>query len=256
MSVHLPALIMGLGAAMTAAAAPIEPKAYVSNGGPGTVSGIMFFPPSPPSVVSTTGVGRFPQGVAVSPDGTRIYVPNMGATSGSGTLSVINAAVTPPSVTATVRVGKGPTGVAVSPDGKRVYVANQSSDTVSVIDTTTTPPSVAATVAFGTNTFPFQLVFSPDGTRVYVANAGGGVWVVDATANPPSLLTFITVGAGPSGIAITPDGAVVYVVNNGDSSVSLISTISNTVVATIPVGTNPSSVGIIPPPSNTAANTD
>ena len=327
--VHLAALISGLGAAMTAAAAPLEPKAYVSNGGPGTVSGIMFFPPSPPSVVSTTGVGHFPQGVAVSPDGTRVYVANMGATSGSGTLSVINAAVTPPSVTATVRVGgfpsavavapggtkvyvtnsfsntvsvinaqssppavkttvavgKGPTGVAVSPDGKRVianssantvsvinatkltpsvsatvavgigpngvavspdgkrvYVANQSSDTVSVIDTTTTPPSVAATVAFETNTFPFQLVFSPDGTRVYVANAGGGVWVVDATANPPSRLTFITVGAGPSGIAITPDGAVVYVVNNGVSSVSLISTISNSVVATIPVGTNPSSV--------------
>ena len=117
--VHLAALIMGLGAAMTAAAAPLEPKAYVSNGGPGTLSGIMFFPPSPPSVVSTTGVGRFPQGVAVSPDGTRIYVANMGATSGSGTLSVINAAVTPPSVTATVRVGGFPSAVAVAPGGTK-----------------------------------------------------------------------------------------------------------------------------------------
>ena len=169
---------------------------------------------------------------------------------------MINATKLTPSVSATVAVGIGPNGVAVSPDGKRVYVANQSSDTVSVIDTTTTPPSVAATVAFETNTFPFQLVFSPDGTRVYVANAGGGVWVVDAAANPPSRLTFITVGAGPSGIAITPDGAVVYVVNNGVSSVSLISTISNSVVATISVGTNPSSVGIISPPPNSAATSD
>jgi YVTN family beta-propeller protein len=51
---------------------------------------------------------------------------------------------------------------------------------------------------------------------------------------------------------VTPDGKHVFVANSGvyanPTSVSVIATASNTVVATVPVGIGASEVGIVPPP--------
>ena len=46
-------------------------------------------------------------------------------------------------------------------------------------------------------------------------------------------------GAFPTGVAITPDGTHAYVTNFKDSTVSVIATTNNAVVATIPVGSAP-----------------
>ena len=75
-------------------------------------------------------VGKRPYGIAVSPDGSKVYVTN----EYSNTVSVIDTATN--TVTATVPVESYPSGVAVSPDGTRVYVVNEGG-TVSVIDTVT-----------------------------------------------------------------------------------------------------------------------
>ncbi len=58
----------------------------------------------------------------------------------------------------------------------------------------------------------------------------------------------MTVGAGPRSVAITPDGAFAYVTNFNSNDVSVIATASNTVVATVPVGTLPTGVAITPFP--------
>ncbi len=51
-------------------------------------------------------------------------------------------------------------------------------------------------------------------------------------------------GASPVGVAVTPDGAFVYVANFGsNNTVSVIATASNTVIATVPVGDGPSAFG-------------
>ena len=57
----------------------------------------------------------------------------------------------------------------------------------------------------------------------------------------PSALRVPTIPAGgvPEGMAVTPDGAHAYVTNANGSTVSVIATASNTVVATIPVGNSP-----------------
>ena len=70
------------------------------------------------TVTATITVGAGPVGVAVSPDGTRAYVTNLG----DDTVSVIDTATN--TVTATIPVGDDPVGVAVSPDGTRAYVTN------------------------------------------------------------------------------------------------------------------------------------
>ena len=159
-------------------------------------------------MVATVGVGRGPDGVAVTPDGKHAYVVN----DGSNTVSVIDTATNPVvrprsrwgirprgrrhpgretrlrrelgapdnvsvidtasnKVVATVEVGNGPDGVAVTPDGKHVYVAieNLSSTRVSVIDTATN--TVVATVAVGHNPFGVGIVPPPPGVPFLAFNA-------------------------------------------------------------------------------------
>ena len=79
----------------------------------------------------------------------------------------------------------------------------------------------------------------------YVANFGAGsVSVLSAATN--TVVATVRVGAGPRGVAITPDGAFAYVTNRGFTDVSVFATASNTVVATVPVGVGPSGVAIMP----------
>jgi YVTN family beta-propeller protein len=54
----------------------------------------------------------------------------------------------------------------------------------------------------------------------------------------------VSVGANPTGVAVTPDGARVYVTNYLSNNVSVISTATNTVVNTMPVGTRPIAIAI------------
>jgi YVTN family beta-propeller protein len=137
--------------------------------------------------------------VAVSPDGSKVYVSN----SQSNTVSVIDtaknmviasiAAVGPPS----------PVGVAVSPDGSKVYVTNQSSgiSTVSVIDTSTN--TVTATIPVGIEAS--GVAVTPDGSKVYVVNTHDNTLSVIATERNTVTAT-IPVGRNPVafGIFIQP----------------------------------------------------
>ena len=78
--------------------------------------------------------GEEPNGVAISPDGTRVYVANTVA----GTVSIF--AVNRLRViwlrrVGDIPVGTEPYGLALTPNGKKLYVTNARSNTVSVIDT-------------------------------------------------------------------------------------------------------------------------
>jgi YVTN family beta-propeller protein len=58
------------------------------------------------------------------------------------------------------------------------------------------------------------------------------------------IFAIIPVGANPTGMAMTLDGAYVYVTNLLSNSVSVVSTATNTVVNTIAVGTRPIAIAI------------
>jgi uncharacterized protein (TIGR03437 family) len=81
-------------------------------------------------------VGKEPNGVALSPDGTRAYVAN----TVDGTVWVLSVTRTPAfatSVVGVITVGVEPYGLALTPSGRKLYVTVARSNYVTVIDTTT-----------------------------------------------------------------------------------------------------------------------
>lgn len=208
--------------------------AYVANLGSNSVSAINT---SSNTVSATINVGSQPNGVAITPDGTRAYVAN-----GGGEVWVLATAGN--TVAAKVSVGGYPTAVAITPDGTRAYVTRDNSNNVSVIDTATN--TVSATIPVGAQ--PSGIALTPDGTHAYVTNVGSGsISVIAISSN--SVSATVSLGAvGPLGIAITPDGSRAYVVD-GLGNVSVIATASNSVIATVTfpqVGSCPFSIAITP----------
>jgi len=74
--------------------------------------------------------------------------------------------------------------------------------------------------------------------------------VVYAAADPPISTISLSAGSGPSEVAFNPVTNILYTVNAGANSVSVINGATNTVTATIPVGLNPYGIAV-----NTTNNT-
>jgi YVTN family beta-propeller protein len=80
----------------------------------------------------------------------------------------------------------------------------------------------AGTLRLATGAKPQDVRLSPDGTTFYVADRGhGGVWLVDAQRFRKT--GFIRTGRGAHGLYPSRDAGVLYVVNGGARTVSLIS---------------------------------
>jgi YVTN family beta-propeller protein len=141
--------------------------------------------------------------------------------------------------------------IAITPDGKHVYVPYLPNvDTlqlyVAVIDTGTNTVVQSVLGSPGpSGPIANQLVVTPDGKYVYVPAGSNDVAVIATDSN--TIIKTVEVGSTPIGIAVTPDGAHVYVANQGSNTVSVINTASDTVADTVPVA-GPSYISIIPPP--------
>ncbi|WP_432211834.1 NosD domain-containing protein [Methanosarcina mazei] len=191
-------------------------------------------------VITKVKVGRsMPEGVAVTPDGKKAYVPDRWGVN----VSVVDTATN--TVIDTVKVGSDPYGVAISPDGKKVYVANSGSNNISIINTDAN--TVTATVPVGIS--PTGVAVVLDGSKVYVANSGsypsyeGTVSVIDTATS--MVTATVHVGNHPSRVAVTPDGKKVYVANWGHY-VSVVDTATNTVTATVDVDNSPDEIVVNP----------
>lgn len=121
------------------------------------------------------------------------------------------------------------------------YVVNFSG--VSVINTSTN--SVTATIPFPVGS-PLGIVVSPDGTRAYLTT-GSTISVIDTAANTTvAIITVLPPGLGNLALlAITPDGKNLYV-PEPNGNVFVVSTVTNSVTATIPTPLRPTAVAITP----------
>jgi YVTN family beta-propeller protein len=158
------------------------------------------------AVVATVPVGGFPRQVAITPDGTRVYVTIRSGI--NGRVSVIATATNTEVATVPMERENHPWGVAITPDGTHAYVVNGVGTgglgNVSVIDTATN--IVVANVRVGWE--PFGVAITPDGTHAYVVNSARqtifppSVSVIDTATNTE--VANVLVGRLPFWVAITP----------------------------------------------------
>ncbi|WP_448640222.1 Hsp70 family protein [Geodermatophilus sp. URMC 63] len=172
---------------------------------------------------------------AVSPDGSRLYVPNHD----SDVLTVVDTGTATP--VAEIDVPPNPHWVELTPDGTRAYVADHDSDVVAVVDTAT--DTVVDEVPVGTSPHSIAVHRS----RPLAANVNydaASVSVIDTDSD--EVLATVPVGEGPQDVTWSADGRFAYVTNVEDSTLSVVSADDLTVTATVPTGTSPTSVTVLP----------
>ncbi len=242
------ALALTITVAALPFAAQADPFAYVTNYGSGTVSVIDTATNQPVGSPIPVNEG-FPYGVAVSPDGKKVFTAN--DTNLPGSVSVIDTASS--QLITTIPEPNGPTDLAFSIDGSRVYLVNSGSPSapasVIVIDATTYQTTTILTGVQGQNGYQAVAV-SPKGDRVYVVDgAASSVYVINTATNHVDY----TISGLPSGAtnstrkaAISPDGTRLYVTNYADGSVTVIDTVHLIIADTIRGLSSPYGVTIFP----------
>lgn len=140
------------------------------------------------TLVGSVDVGKDPAGIAVSLDGSRVYVVN----NGSKSISVINTSTN--TKIADVTVGPSPFSIVVDPDDSRIFVANVGDSTLSVIDAkkigVDSNPLIGTPIATGKS--PAGLAITQNGTRkrLYVVNLiDGTISVFDISTSDIKSLT-------------------------------------------------------------------
>jgi YVTN family beta-propeller protein len=207
---------------------PIDNRLLVLNAGTG-------------QLLATVAVGTDPSGLALSPDGSQVWVVN--TTLSSSALS--SSALSSSALSSSAITGSSGTGSAGAGTG---------SGSVSVVSTAT--DLVLGTIPVGVG--PIDVAFSPDGRTAYVSNNGilsaGSVSVIDSgslkvlrTLTPTATPVTSAAGSNPTSVAVTADGKEVWVseVNDLEGSstsadvVLVFDAATGEQVATIPVGTGP-----------------
>ena len=199
-------------------------------------------------------------GVAAAP---RIYVLSPNAVAGAaGTATPIEVATNTPE--SALPVGINPVYGVMTADARRAFILNNGSNSVSVIDAQNNQLDtgvVGGTIQDPNAVAPIWADFAPTLSEVAVVNAGDGVSngsvsifsipLCSAIAQPTNplcninnpidaagfgtLVANVPVGKNPVMIGVLQDGTQAYVINKGDSTVSVINLVTNRVSATIPV---------------------
>ena len=160
-------------------------------------------------------VGNSPQAVAVSPDSRRLYVTSLQPVNGrlDGELVIVDIA-TRTRIVALPFGARQTYGVAASPDGSRIYVVTTTgaAQGVRVVDAETF--AVVTDVTLPGSGFGTPISLSPDGRTAYVPRQPSGsgpgvVSVIDTTSN--TVVASTPVANNPRSVAVSPNGAVVYV---------------------------------------------
>ena len=228
------------------------------------------------SVVFDAVAGSLPLALAISPDGSRVYV----ADAAKNLVRVFDA-TTLVQIGPSIPVGANPVALAFDTNGSILYVANHNANNIQAIDTATlsvvrtiptsgSPNSVIFNIADSTlyatqdnnNTlFGFDLLTNqavapvtlaavptslgrcPCGTKLFAPSPQSGTLQGISLIGAALQHIPIAVGNQIDGIAITPNGSYAYVTNPTTGSVTIVQTLTATVKLDVPLAVNPTVTG-------------
>jgi len=191
------------------------------------------------SPTDTIPVGEFPHGIAITPDGTRLYVVN-----GFGLISVIDTSTD--TVTGTISSVQFHGEIVMSPDGTRAYAPGYLNGHGVIVIDTTTNTVLGSLVGLPSGDPIYGIAITPDGSRLYIANGNlvdiNGNYVgsntiaaIDIASN--TRLATINVARQPWDIAITPDGSKAYVAGfdtvQQSGTLTVVDTATNSVLTAV-----------------------
>jgi DNA-binding beta-propeller fold protein YncE len=145
-----------------------------------------------------------PAGLAVSPDGRRLYVAL------DDVDEVLEADAETLAVLRRARVAGGPFGLAVDAAGRRLFVACRHQDRVAQLNLETLQE--VESVYVGMAPVAVRYTATPAGERLIVANAGSGDVAV-LSLSPLREVARPATGREPFGVDVSPDGQLAFVVS-------------------------------------------
>ncbi len=229
---------------------PDGKRLFVSGGADGTVREFLW-KPGKLALANTWTVGKaveegFLGGVAVRPDGSRLYVVDVLGKR----LSVLDL----PSgeVTKKVDLSAEPYSCLVSADGATLYVSLWGGAKVLLFDATTL--EACGEVPVGEH--PNAMALSAEGARLFVACANtNSVWAIDLASRAATeqisvaLAPDAPAGSTPNALALSPDGRTLLVASADNNTVAVVDVSrpsASRVAGFIPTGWYPTGVRFTP----------
>ena len=174
-----------------------------------------------------------PHEVGVSPDGRLALTGEYGPNDAPGRhLVVIDVAEGRQVARIDLGPKSRPHSVVFMRDGRRAVVTLEDSDQIALVDVV--DRKVVRTFPTGGRE-GHMVRLSPDGARAFVTSRGakGTLSIISLSGDAPPVV--VPTGEGAEGLAVTPDGREVWVVNRVARSISIVDTQSHKVVQTVEV---------------------
>ncbi|HET9393302.1 MAG TPA: hypothetical protein VFO29_07285 [Candidatus Rubrimentiphilum sp.] len=205
-------------------------RVYVATNDGNSLGSIAVIDTSTNTVTSQIAApfGALPFMPAVSPDGSTLYVGDLGTADvgmyDTGTGAYLGS----------IALSGSANGTALSPDGSTLYVCDNGG--LSYVNTVTRTEAAFQPFSGGCA----GVALNAAGTTAYISNNGGNTLTVLNTATHAVVAT-VRVGLLPEGVSVS--STEVYVANANSGTVSVISTLTNAVTNTIAVGAQPFAFG-------------
>jgi YVTN family beta-propeller protein len=135
---------------------------------------------------------------------------------------------------ARISVPPNPHWIVFTPDGKTAFTANHESSQISVVNVA----DGLVRKNFKVGRSPHALAVTPDGKRLVVTNYDLDTVEVYDTGDQ-RLIHKVAVGREPQAVMVSTDGKHAYVVNEGSDNLSVIDIGTGKVVSTVTVGDSP-----------------
>jgi len=147
----------------------------------------------------------------------------------------------PDRLEALMDVGRAPVQLALKPDGGELFVSNSLSNTISEVVTTT--DDVGGAYLIGDT--PADGIVSSDNSLLYVANVSSQEVTIYAINDGRRIGgPGIHVGDGPSAMAFSAEGHLLFVVDSRSGDVAAVRTSTQSLFTMLPAGRGPNAIAV------------